>query len=573
MTSINHPNNLCLVTLHFPSSTSCHCPDHVPPRELDQKFDENKKCEITSNNNPTNILNNLCTGLETFLGFNSASKGYTGQGIVYSDLDRLCDGVMAFLHGVLESVKDDTNVKTYYSVDKMTETLNTIKDSMHKTGGLSAAVTAVSTALGEWDREVTEKTNALKNGLNELKNNNFSSMQNALDNLNALSHSDQLSSVADKLHTCIDQATFLSGAYDAAEKEYDKLDPTLRDKMKDALNKIKLQVEHFHGAAANTELKGLLEEGEKQLNVIENAIRNEVEGRVGQYKLLLKHEFDEKIKSKIHDINEALKTHIANLFGWIEKAGPLVWRSLQLVEVIVKEVNNSTERSQFPMKIRKAAQGLYEDAVTLRRAMKTAYDNISNKVNIAISQLGTLENGVKSDLASLRDAIKNTVGSYAKETLAKKIGDGLTPIANEIYQKMNGTGCLNKIVSGINDYATKFKQDKSFGGIVQKWIEDIMDEDVSVKGFLDGYFKQPSTYKAPYNKWVSKGEHNAEITAKLAGLIKNELSTEIQQSASIAVSDSQSGAGKTEIEQHVAAVTAACMLFASQLEGRLKAMN
>ncbi|GBE60094.1 hypothetical protein, conserved [Babesia ovata] len=52
-----------------------------------------------------NLLTNLSEGLEKFLGFNSESKGYDGSGIVYSDLDRLCDGVMAFLHGVLSGVK------------------------------------------------------------------------------------------------------------------------------------------------------------------------------------------------------------------------------------------------------------------------------------------------------------------------------------------------------------------------------------------------------------------------------------------------------------------------------------
>ncbi|CDR71701.1 hypothetical protein, conserved, partial [Babesia bigemina] len=114
MTSINLYNNLSLVTLPSPSSTSCHCPDHGPPRELDKKFDKIFNLKNTSNNNPTNILNNLCTGLETFLGFNKDSKGYDGQGIVYSDLDRLCDGVMGFLYYLLKDVSE----KQPYSVGK-----------------------------------------------------------------------------------------------------------------------------------------------------------------------------------------------------------------------------------------------------------------------------------------------------------------------------------------------------------------------------------------------------------------------------------------------------------------------
>ncbi|GBE60568.1 hypothetical protein, conserved [Babesia ovata] len=59
------------------------------------------------------LLENLTDGLEKFLGYNKDSKGYDGTGIVYSDLDRLCDGVMSFLHGVLSGVKDDDVVVLY----------------------------------------------------------------------------------------------------------------------------------------------------------------------------------------------------------------------------------------------------------------------------------------------------------------------------------------------------------------------------------------------------------------------------------------------------------------------------
>ncbi|GBE58839.1 hypothetical protein, conserved [Babesia ovata] len=80
-------------------------------KELSDKL----KTLIGDENNNKNgeckkILENHTEGLEKFLGFNPNSKGYDGTGIVYSDLDRLCDGVMAFLHGVLSGVKDDDEV-------------------------------------------------------------------------------------------------------------------------------------------------------------------------------------------------------------------------------------------------------------------------------------------------------------------------------------------------------------------------------------------------------------------------------------------------------------------------------
>ncbi|CDR96383.1 hypothetical protein BBBOND_0302870 [Babesia bigemina] len=73
----------------------------------------------TAKNPNDGILHNLCSGLETFLGFDAATKGYTGKGIVYSDLDRLCDAVMAFIVKCLKENK--SLLMHYYSeiVDKI----------------------------------------------------------------------------------------------------------------------------------------------------------------------------------------------------------------------------------------------------------------------------------------------------------------------------------------------------------------------------------------------------------------------------------------------------------------------
>ncbi|GBE63157.1 hypothetical protein, conserved [Babesia ovata] len=102
-----------------------------------EKFDK-------KSDNPKKLLENLCTGLEKFLGHKNGN--YTGSGIVYSDLDRLCDGVMAFLHGVLETVKDDDNVTKYndYMNNKLENVLRELTTSIG-TGrnGLSASVESV----------------------------------------------------------------------------------------------------------------------------------------------------------------------------------------------------------------------------------------------------------------------------------------------------------------------------------------------------------------------------------------------------------------------------------------------
>ncbi|GBE63454.1 hypothetical protein, conserved [Babesia ovata] len=130
-----------------------------------------KQGEIAKQNeNPKKLLDNLCLGLEKFLGFNPDSKGYDGTGIVYSDLDRLCDGVMAFLHGVLSGVKGDENVTTYddnHDIN-ITKTINKLNDSVGK--GREAFEKAVS-QVEERTGDVTRHLEALKHDIKQHKEN------------------------------------------------------------------------------------------------------------------------------------------------------------------------------------------------------------------------------------------------------------------------------------------------------------------------------------------------------------------------------------------------------------------
>ncbi|GBE63230.1 hypothetical protein, conserved [Babesia ovata] len=123
-----------------------------------------------NDNNCKNLLTNLCSGLEKFLGYQETSKGYDGTGIVYSDLDRLCDGVMSFLHGVLSGVKDDESVFTYSFISQ--NDLNKILEHMHLGDyGFRVCIDHVSDILSEYDKHLNEKTNAVNTSLSELSTN------------------------------------------------------------------------------------------------------------------------------------------------------------------------------------------------------------------------------------------------------------------------------------------------------------------------------------------------------------------------------------------------------------------
>ncbi|CDR71566.1 hypothetical protein, conserved [Babesia bigemina] len=243
MTSINHSNNLCLVTLHFPPSTSCHCPDHVPPSELDKKFDKFDNLKNTSNNNPTNILTNLCSGLEKFLGFNPSSKGYNGSGIVYSDLDRLCDGVMGFLLKCLEGSKE---LLTHYNPE-ITETIEHLNNSIGKglgVSGFASAIGKVKSGLQGYERVMEERIKEVKTPLETMQE-RFRQLETYLNNFSKKNLKTQLTHVSEQARLYWTEANGV--ALSSAD-----LDDDLKKKLEPAVEAVKQASKTFRDVTQNS---------------------------------------------------------------------------------------------------------------------------------------------------------------------------------------------------------------------------------------------------------------------------------------------------------------------------------
>ncbi|GBE59383.1 Spectrin repeat superfamily Extracellular matrix-binding protein, putative [Babesia ovata] len=121
-------------------------------KDVNDRLEELKKHQDNLNNfnnNSKELLTNLCLGLEKFLGFDASSKGYSGAGIVYSDLDRLCDGVMAFLHSVLKDVHGNNNLLPYKT--QLDAAVYELERNRHKgKTGLQAVITPVKDRIAAW---------------------------------------------------------------------------------------------------------------------------------------------------------------------------------------------------------------------------------------------------------------------------------------------------------------------------------------------------------------------------------------------------------------------------------------
>ncbi|GBE62916.1 hypothetical protein, conserved [Babesia ovata] len=326
------------------------------------------------------LLDNLCSGLEKFLGYQETSKGYDGSGIVYSDLDRLCDGVMAFLHGVLSGVKDDDNVKHYFPVTEMDKILQEIQASMHQKG-----------ALGTWDGEVTGKTERVKDYFNNINAVTIKHFNTSLSELSGCGPGE----VADKLGNCFIHADAILNAFKLAESYYSDLDPKLGDKLKDSIYKIHVQVAKFHGAATNTELRNLLDCSARQLNAISEFVAKRAAQRLSELQAYLRDEIgvvesnlDGLRSNKFKELQNALYQDLHKAFKEVEGG---------ITSVISKYDNKIFQ----PVGIIKSASDSFKTEINETRI------SLQEAIQVVEGEIRKLENF--RDLESIGASLKGTV--------------------------------------------------------------------------------------------------------------------------------------------------------------------
>ncbi|GBE60005.1 hypothetical protein, conserved [Babesia ovata] len=224
-------------------------------QSLCQYCDEVSKID-KNNENPKKLLESLTEGLENFLGYQDGN--YTGEGIVYSDLDRLCDGVMSFLHGVLQSVKDDDNVKKYDDyISNEDHRLQKLLDSLQSSIGQGRSV------FGEQVKEVSEW---LKKYFFQVD----TSAINVISALGELNHNvsekypekiDAGESLQEQLKTWTGMVTAMeTHINDNIITNVNNLDPALSDKIMRQIEPVQKVVEHLGGVAGNG---GLMEKARK----------------------------------------------------------------------------------------------------------------------------------------------------------------------------------------------------------------------------------------------------------------------------------------------------------------------
>ncbi|GBE59997.1 hypothetical protein, conserved [Babesia ovata] len=371
-------------------------------------------------NNCKNLLTNLCSGLEKFLGYQETSKGYDGTGIVYSDLDRLCDGVMSFILQCLEGAK--TLLHHYYP--QIIDTIRELEGKIGKGSGVSGfcdAIGRVQAGLEGYERSMENLTNAVVGEEKEHKGTIKALKTKIEGNIKALRelNIDKFDDVVGKWYKSVTEG--LDENVKNIGEAIKMVDGPLRNKVINDFEKIQTRIESLSVSAINDvkELKELSENVADELRELEGSVKGAVEERVNEYKKKLEEEF-KNIQEQITAVERALTQVKSALDQWILKAKEVVQNAMQKVTDVVKILNgkNGDGKNTEKAAVEKAAEMLKDKAEKLMKAIDKAGTELASKVGSAENAVEELDKMLKQGLFKVKGLINKGLSNYVEKLAA-----------------------------------------------------------------------------------------------------------------------------------------------------------
>ncbi|GBE63519.1 hypothetical protein, conserved [Babesia ovata] len=416
------------------SHPSADCPQHKKLEELKEKRDE---ISTNKDNNPRDLLDNLCTGLEKFLGF---SKGnYTGEGIVYSDLDRLCDGVMAFLHGVLDNIQPKLGLHR----NNIQSAIMSLEANKHLgKEGFNTAIQAVVTGVRQYNDFVQVSNDSVKDPINNLLvqvgeefRKNVSAILPEKDQDNAGRVEVAKEQVDRKLEQCKENAKTFNEAFNldtniAMKNAVNDLNPKLHDSVLVAAKAVKHETsrleelatrEHTDMCATVALVKSTLESARDCVN---KTIREDVTKLVNRFRDTV-----QSFLAQLRHIESKLRQYISKLGEWISKVEELLKSADKNVKTVLNEVKEGSGSSMFPTQIKSIADQIKSDAEHLERVASFAKEEVTAKVKEALIAVNTMNSQLMGDLQTMNTQIKAGVKEYV-EKLGEAFKAGMKEAVN-----------------------------------------------------------------------------------------------------------------------------------------------
>ncbi|CDR71406.1 hypothetical protein, conserved [Babesia bigemina] len=541
----------------------------------DLKSKLTKFTEELNKDGNNNILTHLCDGLQTFLGFDSDTKGYTGQGIVYSDLDRLCDAVMGFLSGVLKDVSE----KQPYKVGKdILENIVTDFESKLSTGRKGfEVIETVAQRVREYNDTVSERSSEVRKKITDLDD-EMTTIQDQIKKTYPTKEEKDAEPLADKIEKSKIEVTEMVEKCKKLAKTFKADLFNLKDKIKDLGHEANEQI---NKARDNVEREGQrlgrVQKNEKEqyeemetkitsvLLVVKDKLNQEIRSQVNGLISLL----NEKVKNILKEcrhICRTLENYLLDLDKWMETAKTFIDNVIEKqVGAIKKEVDEAAKdrkpnhKKNLDTSISELEAGLKQRVTELdtwnkaagsavsaaKEKCKTIGDMVETK-SAGSDKIHGLAKTMQEKADKLREAakeVKKEIGQWVKaaltqvkemdgklkhdlgklkEQINQKIGDYVRGYIKEVRSKVksiegdtrNPKSGLWGVKQKVKDYAETYKKFyQKNTGMVYQWIEQILES-----GAVDSYLTHYGT--------TERQNAKNKVKEKIAEVAETEVDTQ-----------------------------------------------
>ncbi|GBE60224.1 Extracellular matrix-binding ebh [Babesia ovata] len=420
-----------------------------------------------SSNNNQNILHNICSAVESFLGYQPPGT-YNGSGIVYGSASRLCDAVVSFLHRVFSDVRDN---QPYVVGGALLSGLVSDLEKARWAGhhGFKSVIPKVASGLGEYNRKVKDSNDRVKRPISDIiayvKSEGGELPPNIRD-LNETNPSDPDVKAAEELaKECIGKGKDFGKAFTSkTHKHYmkdafDDLNGSLRDKIHNARNSVGRETAMLKKWTSKQldnykAMVKLIKQAFRKLKVnINSRIRKEVTELAERLKGLVGN-----ILVKLNRISVLLGKCTFDLGKWMTEANGIIDAALRLVQNIYDELDDPKKsKDKLDKAIEKVEEKL-EERVKDLNIWKSTAENI-----LALA-------GVNADKIYI---------DLVHENKTATIGKSITNITNANNDIIGANTKLGNHITELGDWK----------GAADTLLEGVILNTNQVRGSLD-YTKQ-----------------------------------------------------------------------------------
>ncbi|CDR71905.1 hypothetical protein, conserved, partial [Babesia bigemina] len=448
---------------------------------------------------------------------------------------------MGFLSGVLEAVKDDTNLEKYNT--ELPKIMKIIKQALYNRKNFDSSIAAVSRGIKAWVRGVEERHRKVVEPLESLKKYiDYHALNNMEDDV-----------IIQQLENWRGFSTLY--LHDAAEAEnaLDEIDEILRNKLLSKILFVK-QIAHNFWASMNNdifvkyveELSTKFTEVPDQLNtdidtkiqeiqvtlndkflIIENDITSIKEKKSNHMQYIrsaamLAQQFAKHLLGEASDgFNKKYKNDIISMFGKIKREigtfaneGSTLLMQFGIVDDKVGglEVDLQYGLVEFKKQIEDLEETVNSDALNNSnivwselQALETALtsltnvtgptnesgnstDNLERKFETEIkNKLSELVKNIGAEIGRLHNVIVRGNEVDEAETVNSKIELILKDISEKATQIHNtvGDNGLQRVARALEMYAQTFNH--KFEGALQQMVQDMVDRNMALNGYIDQY--------------------------------------------------------------------------------------